>query len=176
MNTRYYIKLMENVELIKAQAIPGECVLDLGCGKGGTDAIEFERRGYDVTAVDKSSEYPKTKVMDIRDFDIEKGKFKIVICHNVLPFISDKKEVELLVSRIVDGLKKDGIAFITFYGKNSVYKDRKDMSFYEYDEILSVLEKLPIDLLSKTIYEGLTKAFSGKVVYEHSFRFLVRKK
>ena len=37
--------------LLDAGQLPGKSVLEIGCGTG-TNAIEFARRGYDVTAVD----------------------------------------------------------------------------------------------------------------------------
>ncbi len=44
----------ELVRVLDAGSLPGTTVLELGCGTG-TNAIEFARRGYRVTAVDLSS-------------------------------------------------------------------------------------------------------------------------
>lgn len=41
----------ELVRVLEAGSLPGKTVLEIGCGTG-TNAIEFARRGYRVTAVD----------------------------------------------------------------------------------------------------------------------------
>jgi cyclopropane fatty-acyl-phospholipid synthase-like methyltransferase len=43
----------ELVRVLDAGLLPGKTVLELGCGTG-TNAIEFARRGYEVTAADLS--------------------------------------------------------------------------------------------------------------------------
>ena len=41
----------ELIRVLDAESLPGNTVLEFGCGRG-TNAIEFARRGYRVTAVD----------------------------------------------------------------------------------------------------------------------------
>src|SRR5437867_13315790 len=45
------IPSVELVRVLDAGLLPGKTVLEIGCGTG-TNAIEFARRGYRVTAVD----------------------------------------------------------------------------------------------------------------------------
>ncbi len=42
---------VELIRLLEAGRLPGTTVLEFGCGTG-TNAIEFARRGYEVTAID----------------------------------------------------------------------------------------------------------------------------
>lgn len=148
--------------------------LDLGCGKGG-DVKYLKSLGYQVTAVDKELHYDQAIVSDICDFQIEPGSYAVIICNNVLPFIQKKSEVEKIVSNIFQGLIDGGVAFITFYGPHSCFNDRLDMSFYEYEEILSFIELFHIEIMDKTTTEGYTKNGKGEVIYQHSHRFMVRK-
>ena len=50
-NTSFYNETLEKIEPYIKNS---KTVLDIGCGIGGF-SIEFVKRGYDVTAIDKSS-------------------------------------------------------------------------------------------------------------------------
>ncbi len=172
---RYYISHLENIELLTS--VPAgyvEYALDLGCGKGA-DACYLESLGFRVVAVDEEQHYLKAAIADIRHFTIEKEKYAVIICNNVLPFISDKKDVEQIISRIIGGLRKTGVAFFTVYGPHSGFKDDPGMSFYEHEEILSILKGFPIEVMDKTTTEGYTKNGKGEIIYQHSHRFILRK-
>ena len=86
-----------------------------------------------------------------------------------------KKEINKIVQRIVNGLKQGGACFLTFYGPNSGFKSRKDMTFYEYDQTLALLAKLPVEILDKTNTEGYSRNAKGEIIYQHSYRFILRR-
>lgn len=173
MQARYYIKHIENIGLV-GNVSPYEVkyALDLGCGKGG-DAEYLESLGYTITAVDKKKYYGKALVADLFSYKIESGKYDLIICNNVLPFIGNKDAVKSIVWSIVKGLKTGGAAFLTFYGPNSGFKNRSDMSFFEYDEILSFVKNLRIEIMDQTTTEGYTRNGQGKIIYQHSHRFIL---
>jgi SAM-dependent methyltransferase len=176
MNPRYYIKHMENIGLIKEKAdFAVDRALDLGCGRGG-DSAYLASLGYDVTSVDKESFYPPAIISDVRTFFIEPLKYSLIICNNVLPFLPSKKDAEDVIARIAAGLSSGGSAFITLYGLHSGFKERKDMIFYSYVEALSVIQSLPFDIMDQTMSEGYAKNSRDEIIYQHSFRFILRKR
>src|SRR5262249_44279714 len=109
MQPRYYIKHIENIGLLRPkESIATDYALDLGCGSGG-DSIYLKSRGYIVTSVDIEPYFDEAVVSDIRNYNIEKGKYSLIICNNVLPFIKNKDEVEKIIRNIIQGLKISGV-------------------------------------------------------------------
>ncbi len=175
-NIRYYIRHMENIGLLRhlSEGQP-ERALDLGCGRG-VDAAYLTGLGYEVTAVDVEPYYAGAIVRDLSRFVIEPAVYSIIICHNVLPFILSKKEVTRIIHDMTAGLRPGGVAYFTVYGPNSGFKDRSDMSFFTYDEILAVVESLPVDVIDKTTSEGFVRSGEGKVIYQHAHKFMVKRR
>ncbi len=165
---------MENIGLIKKEAASAYA-LDLGCG-AGADAEYLNSIGYRVTAVDEEMHFSKAVVSDIRTFPIESNKYSLIICNNVLSFIGNKASVESILIRIIDGLKAGGASFLTFYGPHSGFNGREDMSFYEYNEVLAMVERLSVEIMDRTTTEGYTKNGKGEIIYQHSHRFILKKK
>lgn len=165
---------MEKIGLIRQLALSEiEFALDLGCGRGD-DTIYLASLGYIVSAIDKESYFNAATVIDIRDYQIEAGKFSVIICNNVLPFISRKEDVYEVVRKIISGLGKNGAAFLTFYGHRSGFRDMKDMSFFEYEEILNFLQGFKVTLMDRTTTEGYTQNRKGEIIYQHSHRFILK--
>jgi SAM-dependent methyltransferase len=176
MNPRYYMKHMENIDLLGP--IPSgqlSYALDLGCGRGG-DSEYLRSLGFKVDSVDIEKHYEKAIACDIRSYPITAGKYSIIICNNVLPFIADKNEVKDIISNILHGLAYKGSAFLTLYGLKSGFAGRTDMSFFGYDEIRTFLETLPVQLTDSTTTEGFTKNGKGEIIYQHSHRFIVTRR
>ena len=103
---------------------PGMHVLEIGCGDGG-NLLPFARRGCVVTGVDMAA----TRIDDARRFFAEAGaegtfiasdifllkdleaSFDIIICHDVLEHIGDKRTFLLNLRRYV---KPGGVVFMSF--------------------------------------------------------------
>lgn len=165
---------MENIGLIGPVLIGNTIyALDLGCGRGG-DSAYLSTLGYKVTAVDKEKYYESSTQCDIRQYEINLAKYSVIICNNVLPFINDKDDVLAIIMTVFSGLKSGGAAFLTFYGPNSGFKDRTDMSFFDYEEILSFIEKFPIKIMDKSTSEGYSKNARDEIIYQHSHRFILQ--
>jgi SAM-dependent methyltransferase len=176
MNPRYYIKHMENLGLVRPLGRGDiEYALDLGCGRGG-DSDYLSSLGYTVVSVDEERHNGTAIISDIRSYAIEAGRYSVIICNNVLPFILDKKDVEHLIRNMVAGLKKGGVTFFTVYGPHSGFKGRKGMSFYEYEEILKIVETLPVEIMDRTTTEGYSKNGRGEIIYQHSHRFMLKRR
>jgi len=108
-------------KLLQRLPIPGETVLDVGCG-GGFLAEEFARDGYRVTGIDPSPrsisaarKHASESSLDIRyevghgeDIPFPDGSFDIVACCDVLEHVDDLSKVIREVSRL---LKPGGVFF-----------------------------------------------------------------
>ncbi len=167
---------MENISLIKpVRDGVIEYALDLGCGRG-VDSDYLKSLGYKVISVDKEHYYKDVILANLNDYPIEQGRYSLIICNNVLPFIENKREVEKILFGIITGLKKDGATFITFYGHNSGFIGKEGMSFFTFEEILKLIDGLPVNIMDKTTTEGYSKNGRGETIYQHSHRFILKKR
>ena len=165
-----YIKKMSDLGLLKKRGF----ALDLGCGNGD-DSEALKSLGYEVVSIDIDSEYAGIK-SDIRDFKIEQGKYAVIICNNILPFIPDKEDVKRIIQDICKGLNLDGVAFFTLFGVNDEWSHKPSMSFFGLSEISSYIKDLGIFVLEYSMTEGYGKTIKGDIKYWHIHRFLCAKK
>jgi SAM-dependent methyltransferase len=107
-----------------ATLIPKGAVLDLGMGEG-RNALFFAKMGYEVEGVDISQTAiercieraenanlkVKAEVGDLREVDIPLGRYSLIIAAWVLNFFK-KTEVEGIIKKIRNGLKKGGFVYI----------------------------------------------------------------
>jgi SAM-dependent methyltransferase len=111
-------------------------LLDLGCGTGN-HAIEFARRGYDVTALDFSETCITTArnklsnedglkgsvdflMEDLRFLDF-KHEFDVVFAvFGVLSYIPESENIGDIFSKIHEGIKPGGLFFGEFWHKPGV--------------------------------------------------------
>jgi tellurite methyltransferase len=126
--------------------------LDLGCGQG-RDSLFMLKKGFSVTAVDKSQEglnriaeyiknegLPPKKIVlvceDVKDFAIEKNKFTIISAFNVLQFLP-KIEALLVIDRIKNNLISGGYVIISgFLVSDPLYqKNSQKNGFFEKVEL-----------------------------------------
>lgn len=117
MNVARYIneKLLKKVFYIK--------VLDFGCGSG-RDTKYFLKFGLQVTAVDGSeemcryaSEFTGLQVQNMlfQDLDVQNQYDGIWACSSILHL--PKSELSVVLSKMVDALRDDGIIYTSFkYG------------------------------------------------------------
>ncbi|WP_279250870.1 NUDIX domain-containing protein [Candidatus Marimicrobium litorale] len=104
---------------------PGDHILDLGCGSG-RDSKAFREMGYDVTSVDGSAEvsawasaftgYPVAvksfQQLDYKmEFDGVWASASLLHCH--------EDQLRDVIQRILDGLKRKSVAYMSFkWGKS----------------------------------------------------------
>src|SRR5712692_2784020 len=133
--------------------------LDLGCGRG-VDALFLARRGYRVEAVEKNATHtstldelarnhnPTVQVFHqkIEEFEITRQNYSLIIARNSLSFISDSATVMRVVGDMVHGLKPEGMLCFTLFGNRDGWSRRTDMSFFEYEAIVTALEDLPVSV------------------------------
>lgn len=111
--------------------IPKGPVLDLGMGRG-RHAIFFAKLGREVEGVDTSKlskgipeiveadglnfTYHK---MDLRDFEIPKGRYALIIASRIIQLFR-KSDIEGLAQRIQAGLKPGGMLYIYTFSTEDV--------------------------------------------------------
>lgn len=133
---------------------PPKClVLDLGCGQGG-DALFLAKNGFEVTAIDSSNvainqiktrqdelKFNKTELIcgDIREFKIERNKYQVVICRNVLNFLS-KDDALKTINDIKDKIETNSFIIIEAFTENdpSFLSDNKFTSYFKEQELLNM--------------------------------------
>lgn len=177
---------MENYKklagLTKQSFEKGERGLDMGCGDGSL-AILMAEHGLSVEAVDASAVEInklnakkgvldiKTFCEDIRQFNFEKNKYRLILARHLFSFIADKKEVQRLIVACAESLVSGGQMGFTLFGHKDDWRDRKDMSFFELDEITAILEKSGVNILEKNTQEkdGLTMMGTKKHWHIHTY-------
>ncbi|MFA5131455.1 MAG: methyltransferase domain-containing protein [Patescibacteria group bacterium] len=141
------------LSLVWKSFLPNSKIIDLGCGQG-IDSLFLSKNGFFVTAIDSSDvaiNQIKTKkdefkldnleliCGDINDFDIEKDKYQVIICRNVLNF-SDKDSVLKILRSLQDNIQKDAYIIIEVFTKKdpSFILDKKFTSYFEEQELLNI--------------------------------------
>jgi SAM-dependent methyltransferase len=139
-------------------------VLEIGCGDGG-NLLPFSEMGCHVVGVDIAA----SRIKDAKSFFSEahakgtfyaqdisqikelEGSFDVIICHDVLEHIDNKKQ---FISNLEKYLKPQGIVFMSF--------PTWQMPFGGHQQICQspILSHLPfVHLLPTTVYRHLLKAF-----------------
>ena len=174
---RKYIKLLNGKE-----------VLDLGVGKG-YNSVLLSNFGFNVTGVDISNESLKyieenfdcanlTLInKDVREFEIEKNKYDLILSSNVLHFMP-KEDFLKIIKKIKENLKEDGLIYISVFSKedpssklNKDFKENTCISYFSKEEILDIFSDFTTILISdeysldlghgKPHYHGMIK-YVGK--------------
>lgn len=145
------------------QAGPGMDVLEIGCGEGG-NLLPFARIGCNVTGVDLATgkianairffneagaegRFIASDIFKVKE--LESG-FDLIICHDVIEHIADKKR---FLSDVLRYLKPGGYAFVAFPAWR--------MPFGGHQQICrsKVLSRLPFfHLLPEGLYRLVLKA------------------
>ncbi len=142
-------------------------ILEIGCGEGG-NLLPFAQRGNDVVGIDISSnrineaisffeeEHTAAKFIcaDILKFNDYRNHFDLIICHDVIEHIGNKKE---LLDKIGYLLKPSGILFISFPAWQMPFGGHQQICHSRW------LSKLPyIHLLPNGIYRRLLSSGGEK--------------
>lgn len=102
-------------------------VLDLGIGEG-RNSIPFAANGFHIDGVDTSETalsrcretFSGLNAMgdfvncDLRKYDIKKDNYNLIIAASVLNFFK-KSDIDILIQKIKDGLKDDGLIYLTVF-------------------------------------------------------------
>ncbi|HPY99296.1 MAG TPA: methyltransferase domain-containing protein [bacterium] len=153
------IKPSQILSLIWRNFLPNSKILDLGCGQG-TDSLFLSKNGFWVTAIDSSDiaidqiKIKKDKFKldnlelicgDINNFNIEKNKYQVIICRNVLNFLDKDKSLKIL-NNLQNNIQKDSYIIIEVFTKNdpSFLSDNKFASYFEEQELLNIFSSYKI--------------------------------
>lgn len=156
---RRYMKLIEGKE-----------ALDLGIGQG-QNAIFLSNSGYQVTGVDfskKSLEMarescPNLNLVqdDIRNFNIGKDKYDLILSSNVLHFLHKDDSYEI-IENIKSNLKTNGLVYISVFSIDDPSLDfrKKNPDFYELENNV-FHKKLDDTYMSYFSKDEILNLFSG---------------
>jgi len=153
------IKPSQILSLIWKNFLPDSQILDLGCGQG-VDSLFLAKNNFIITAIDSSDvainqiKIKKDKFKldnlelvcgDINDFNIEKNKYQVIICRNVLNFLDKDKALKILNS-LQDNTQKGSYIIIEVFTKNdpSFISDNKFASYFEEQELLNIFSSYRI--------------------------------
>jgi SAM-dependent methyltransferase len=152
--------------------------LDLGCHVGN-ESRELLSRGFEVDGVDVqdisniTNEHFRFRQSDIKDFKIKPDAHDIILAYYVLPFLKEKELVQKAVSDIRGGLKKDGIAIITLFGKeHEWFKNGKGKHAYFTLEEAKEIIGAYIDIQTK---EEMSDTMNGQRIFWQSWDFVIKK-
>lgn len=160
--------------------------LDLGFGLGHETSALAEL-GYEVVAVDRDKNNIKNlkpqignlKIElieeSIESYQISNNSYDIIIAKNSLSFVAPRKTVFEIIKRIARGLKDSGIVYLTLFGPKDSWADRKEMSFFEFDEVMEYLNQLNLKHIHRSTEEGLAPKMDGSIKYWHIHKFLYQK-
>jgi len=147
------IKPSQILSLIWKSFLPNSKILDLGCGQG-IDSLFLSKNGFLITAIDSSNvainqikikkdEFKLDNLElicgDINDFNIEKNKYQVIICRNVLNFLDKDKALKILKS-LQDNIQKGSYIITEVFTKNdpSFLSDNKFTNYFEEQELLNI--------------------------------------
>ena len=76
---------------------------------------------------------------DINDFNIEKNKYQVIICRNVLNFL-DKDKARKILNDLQDNIQKGSYIIIEVFTKGdpSFLSSNKFVSYFEDQELLNI--------------------------------------
>lgn len=136
-----------------------------GVGKG-YNSVLLSNFGFNVTGVDISNESLKyieenfdcanlTLInKDVREFEIEKNKYDLILSSNVLHFMP-KEDFLKIIKKIKENLKEDGLIYLSVFSKedpnsklNKDFKENTCISYFSKEEILDIFSDFTTILIS----------------------------
>ncbi|NLB33162.1 MAG: class I SAM-dependent methyltransferase, partial [Tissierellia bacterium] len=175
-NTSFYNETLEKIEPYIKNS---KTVLDIGCGIGGF-SIEFAKRGYDVTAIDKSSlaidtlndRINQMKLENLKTMDISFEGFTFINNYDIV-FISYMMGLvnEFNIRNILDKANKHLILVLPFnkvkkdFSINELYNelkiDTKNLEQLNYTNITDMLSEMKKKYSIKKVETDLGQNFNS---------------
>ncbi|MCQ2491514.1 MAG: class I SAM-dependent methyltransferase [Lachnospiraceae bacterium] len=128
----------------------GSAVLDLGCGSG-RDCLTFLDAGYDVTALDGSSEmcalaeiHTDLEVLNMyyEELDFEEVFDGIWALASLVHI--EKSLLPTILKKVSSALNNEGIFFASFHkGTSTEIRDQRFFCEYSEDELVSLIKLFP---------------------------------
>lgn len=129
-------------------------ILDLGCGSG-RDALYFNNKGYQVDAIDYSTELVeiarKQTGLNIRyasfyDLNEDRKYDGIWACASLLH--CERSRLPDVIRRIIQALKSDGICYMSFkYGHTDRQKDGRSFTDLNEAQAIELLAPFNVEVL-----------------------------
>jgi hypothetical protein len=145
------------------KTLTNRTVLDVGAGEG-TFPILMEKNI--VTKIDIKTG------QDIRTYPITPNSFEIVIARNVLPFLSDKKEILEAIEKMYHGSKEYCI-FTLFGEKDPWNTPNSKMTFISPKDALFIREKYNVQEFH--YFYGVGKTMYGEDKLWEIYSFIIKK-
>ena len=70
---------------------------------------------------------------------------------------------------------RNGFAYVTVFGRKDSWSDRAQMTFWDYQEIVSLLESCGGNVYHSVIEEGFGRTINGEIKYWNVFKFIYTK-
>jgi SAM-dependent methyltransferase len=188
MNTQTSV-LLQKLEFLDMLQSGGRA-LDLGASSG-TDTFRLLGLGYEVDAVEIRKENVEKMferqvavdnqklrifLQDMTEFPVAMDTYNVVIASNSLPFVTPPRKVWSMLDRMVKGTKSGGIIAFSIFGPHDEWKDRDDMTFFDYEYVEAILQTYPVEVFFKLTEEGKGKITTGAFKWWHIHRFCCFKK
>lgn len=147
------------LSLVWRNFLPNSKILDLGCGQG-IDSLFLSKNGFFVTAIDSSDvainqikikkdefklDHLELICGDIKHFDIEKCKYQVIVCRNVLNFL-DKDRALKMVNNLQNNIQKGSYIIIEVFTEDdpSFVSNNKFASYFKEQELLTIFSDYKI--------------------------------
>ncbi|SOC43794.1 class I SAM-dependent methyltransferase [Ureibacillus acetophenoni] len=193
-----------NILLKYIDLVPkGGKVLDVGIGEG-RNALFFAKQGFVVqgidiseTAINRCLDLSKehnlkivAKVDDIRNYEVKKDQYSLIILSNVLNFFPDH-EISEIIAKLKNGLKENGLIYINVFDNEEpsltkakerckqiadfTYYDEKNEMYHHYftqDELKNLVAEHETISLVKSRFLDMTH---GQPHYHSTLEILSKK-
>ena len=178
------------ISLIYKKFKPASKTLDLGCGQG-KDFLFLAQNGFIVHGVDKSSEAVQSvnhkiqefsldkasvELGDIRNYEIKKDYFDVIICHNVLNFVT-KEEALKIINNIKEAIKPTGYVLMQVFTVDdpSFRKEKQLACYFEPQELGNIFSDFEIEEhFAGIIHDEAHQGFEAP--HQHGIAKIVAKK
>jgi hypothetical protein len=109
---------------------------------------------------------------DIRVFSIKENEYDVIICRNVLPFLSSKEEIFNTIEKLHQGATESVI--FTVFGENDPWaKENRKMTFVNDDDVARLKEKYHLEKFE--YFYGESKTMYGDTKLWEIYTFIIKK-